>query len=334
MGNEIKIRLSAGLLAAAAVHALLFAGVFEGLHRYRPTEQDQAAEVQLPVAPSYSSNYQLQGYVERLQEPPQVNTAATGEKKMQIGSRWCPTCPNAQPTRRPTYVQPSVQPTYVQPQPSATKPLFVQTQNPIVAPKKYQLAVFVGNDAKSKQLLNWINTYPKFQTMRNSTDIQVYAAGDALYRARFASIVRPDQFPAIVLTDAGGGHIHAAGGPMLPSSPEALYADCIAGARNYLDAKGHAPASAQSTANPNGALKTKGYSWDESINPSMQLMQQADCSGPLCRPGDRVLDLLDEAASSQKNALMWLSPQEMVIIAVVILVGYTIVKRQQDGSAN
>ncbi len=360
MGQEVRIKLSMGLIAAAAVHALLLAGVFEGLHNFAKTEQQKPAAVgtlQLPTAPVNYQDYS--GPIHKLQEPPpQPNAEALAEKKSQIRGN----CVNCVPTvvqpqyvqphplSRPQYVQPSyVQPsyspglpvntpTYVQPaQPTyntPTKPersILTTAQSSTVPRKSWQLSVFVGTDERSKTLLSWINTDPLFVKMRNSTDVQVYAKDDLLYRTRYASVIPVEQFPAIVLTDANGGHVHAAGGNMIPRTSAELYADFRQGASNYLEAKKSAPTQQQPMQLANGLIKSHGYSWDNGIHPAMQLIQQSteDCPGGICPPDrDRPTPLLDlfERQKDSKSLMTWIGGNEIATLVVLaVCVGLVVV---------
>jgi hypothetical protein len=373
MGQEVRIKLSMGLIAAAAVHALLLAGVFEGLHNYAKIEQQKPAAVgtlQLPTAPVNYQDYS--GPIHKLQEPPpQPNAEALAEKKSQISGN----CVNCVPTvvqpqyvqphplARPQYVQPSyVQPsyspglpivntptytpTYVQPaQPTYSTPIkpersiLTTAQSSTVPRKFWQLSVFVGSDERSKTLLSWINTDPQFVKMRNNTDVQIYAKDDLLYRTRYASVIPVEQFPAIVLTDSSGGHVHAAGGNMIPRTSSELYADFVAGGRNYLEAKKSAPTQQQPMQLANGLIKSHGYSWDNGIHPAMQLMQQSteDCPGGQCPP-DReratpLRDLFDNQKDS-KSLMTWIGNNELatlVVLAVCVGLVVVIVRRQTSG---
>ena len=125
----------------------------------------------------------------------------------------------------------------------------------------------------------------------------------ALYRTRFAEIVPADQFPVVLFQDSSGGHVHAAGRSMIPTTPDELYSDLRQGYELYQQTR-----QAQKT----GALKTRGYSWDEAISPTMYLSLE-DCPDGYCpveptdtwRPGDRVRDLLfDEVRRQPKRILV------------------------------
>lgn len=90
---------------------------------------------------------------------------------------------------------------------------------------KYSLAIFVGTDAQSNQVLEWFNRDRSLQTLRTACNFQAYTKDNPLYKSRFANVVPPDQFPAVLMTDPAGGHVYAAGGEFLPNSAQALYDD-------------------------------------------------------------------------------------------------------------
>ncbi len=138
--------------------------------------------------------------------------------------------------------------------------------------KEYQLLLFIGADDQSREILNWFNTHPKFQFLRSRDSkvaVQVYSSGDAMYRARYASVVPVSEFPAIVLADAQGGHIHAASKQFIPRrDPDKLYQDLQLGTQLYLQAKQQRPAQAVTS----GAMTaTRQYTWDENVSPNMRL---------------------------------------------------------------
>jgi len=84
--------------------------------------------------------------------------------------------------------------------------------------------------------------------------------------------VPAEQFPVVLFQDATGGNIHAAGRSMIPGTPDELYADLKHGFTLYKQAK-----QAQNT----GAVKTKGYSWDDAITPTLYLSAE-DCPDGYC----------------------------------------------------
>jgi len=132
----------------------------------------------------------------------------------------------------------------------------------------------------------------------------------------------------VLFQDATGGHIHAAGRSMIPSSPEELYSDLTHGFTLYKQAK-----QAQKT----GAGKTKFYSWDDAITPTLYLSAEdrpdGFCTTPPSedrRPLDRVCDLFDNATDT-RNALMWMSAGEIPTVALIgiaaVLLVFILIKR-------
>ncbi len=315
MNDGIRIRLSVGLVALAIIHAILLGGVFTAL-RPCPTVQPEDDAWNLPNAVSPAPRV---GRIEKFDEPQSVNLSAQGEIKQQSVSI-CPTC---EPT---TIYSPTIAP-----QPS----LPIATPQPQPTNKKYQIALFIGSDAKSKQLLDWFNRDPKLYRLRNDCDFQVYSSGNALYQTRFASIVPVEQFPVVLFQDNTGGHVHAAGRTMLPATAAELYADLRQGYQLYQQTR-----QAQKT----GALKTRGYSWDDAISPKLQLNSE-DCPDGYCpvepsdswRPFDRdrdregPRDLLFDRANETRNALLWASAGELATIAMIVLalflLGFILIKR-------
>ncbi len=73
--------------------------------------------------------------------------------------------------------------------------------------------------------------------LKESCEFQVYTATNAIYKTRYADIVPAEQFPVVLFQDATGGHIHAAGRSMIPSTPEELYSDLRHGYLLYKQAK-------------------------------------------------------------------------------------------------
>ena len=344
INDTIRIRLSLGLIVVAIIHAVLLGVVFTALHQPvlpNPTNETWTIPTFRPSTPTSA------GKIEKLQEPQSVNLQAQGEVKQQI--RICPQdCP---PTRvypapvivHPTIVQPSVVGpsvvTPVSPTPNFTTPATPTVEVPTVLkpatspasppPKKsYQIALFVGNDSTSKMLQDWFSQDKQLVSLKESCEFQVYTAGNPVYKTRYADIVPVEQFPVVLFQDATGGHIHAAGRTMIPSTPAELYSDLKHGYTLYKQAK-----QAQKT----GAVKTKGYSWDDAITPTLYLSAE-DCPDGYCptpqpenrRPLDRVRDLFD-GATETRNALMWLSAGEIATVALIgiaaVLLVFILIRR-------
>jgi hypothetical protein len=306
-------------------------------------EQSWTVPNYLPTSPSV-------GTIEKLQEPQSVNLQAQGEIKQQI--RNCP--PNCLPQRvypapvvvqptivQPTVVTPTVTPTVAPPvlatpnfadasQPSKEPLVVTPVSNPASPPpkKSYQIALFVNADATSQRLQEWFTQNKQLAALKESCEFQVYTSTNAIYKTRYADIVPAEQFPVVLFQDSTGGHIHAAGRSMIPSTAEELYSDLRHGYLLYKQAK-----QAQKT----GAVKTKGYSWDDAITPTLYLSAE-DCPDGYCptppsedrRPLDRVRDLFD-GAKDTRNALMWLSAGEIATVALIgiaaVLLVFILIKR-------
>lgn len=389
MRDEIRIRLSLGLIAVAVVHAVLLAVVFTALHRNKP-EPERNDSWRVPVRPT--PDRPSIGKVEKLQEPQEVNLQAQGEMKQQIlfprrrsllprNQRCQPSyCPQPSYSRQPTTTV-VTQPPRPMTTPTSTKPAEDPTGSPTEdaaeppvgqspaepateeeppadvigevkssdlsldaeesappaitrpaapPPKKgYELAVFLAGDAQSQKLQAWFDEHPGLLKLREKCEFQTYTASNAIYQTRFAEIVPSEQFPVVLFQDATGGHIHAAGRTMIPSTADELFSDLRRGFQLYEQAK-----QAQKT----GAMKTRGYSWDDAISPTLYLSAD-DCPDGYCpvepadtwRPGDRIRDGLFDNTRDTRNALMWLSAGEMATIALVfvavVLLGFILIKR-------
>ena len=89
-----------------------------------------------------------------------------------------------------------------------------------------------------------------------------------------------------------------------------------------------------------GALKTRGYSWDDAISPTLQLAPQ-DCPDGYCpvepndgwRPFDRDRDRdgLFDRDEDDRNAFIWAGAGELatlaLIVVAIILLGFILIKR-------
>lgn len=305
MSDGIRIKLSLGLLVAAVLHAVVLVGLFEYVHCDK--RQTIVEPWNVPVA-----NFNVGTAVsEKLAEPQTVNLRAQSELKQQ-----CIDC------------TPVVGPTLAPPLPQSGQPIVLQPS--AVAPvKSFQIALFIGSDAKSKQLLDWFNRDPRLQAMRQRCEFQVYTSDSPLYRTRYTQDIPPDQFPVVLFQDKSGGHIHAAGKSMIPTTVDKLYADFQKGYELYQHAR-----QAQKT----GAIKSRGYSWDAAISPTMQL-QPGDCPDGFCpdggtsdrwTPGERLRELFNQGQAA-KDALLWTSASEIatvvLILAAVILLALIVWKR-------
>lgn len=320
------VKLSAGSLFGLATVGFLvmvagvalFSGVMVAFHPKASYNDCECADISLPshrVGPRIGSFQSPE-----IQAP--VNTSALNEIKQQSGI--CIPCqPNYRPVVQPQYpvvVTPKapVQP-YV-PSPNVPQPSPVQPNT-----ARYQIALFLDGSAKSQQLYNWFNTDPNLVALKNKCSFEVYTPENALYKTRYVNIVPPTQFPAALFLYPDGGHIHAAGKNTIPGTSAELYADFKLG---FEKAKSVRTAAVPSD---NAVVKTKGYSWDQSIHPSMQLAQQ-DCVGPNCPnpandrwvPGERVVDFFKDNRDS-KNLLLWGGASELATYALVGVIAVLIV---------
>lgn len=236
----------------------------------------------------------------------------------------CPNCPQPVPTYRPV---PTPVPTYRPVQPVPTPVPVVPQRQPNVVPSQpatstnkalYQLALFLDSSAKSNTIRDWFTKDPELVSLRGKCDFQVYTPENALYKTRYASIVPVSQFPAVLFLKPDGGHLHAAGGQMIPSTAAELYADLKEGFNLAKSVE-----MAEAVPQESGAIREKGYSWDDQVAPTMQLNEQ-DCPGGICpprevpswRPGDKVRDLFGPEPSGLE-AILWASPIEIAVFAVL-----------------
>jgi hypothetical protein len=335
MIDDIRIRLSWGLIAAACIHAVLLGalclGARYGVEQRRPQQPQGATgdDLQLPRPHDRSiGNEELQKFA----EPPAVNYRAQAELKQQCPGGTCPTPQRATVANRnpfnlapgETLVPGSVRWSTPQPrQPNALPAMVTPIVRPAQAaqpqpPKKhYQVALFLDDSAQAATLRQWFERDPELLTLRQRSEFQVYTASNPLYQTRYASVVPIAQFPAVLVLDSTGGHIHAAGKSMIPGSSTELVRDIRAAYENYKQAKqGHIEST--------GALKSTGYSWDDAINPAMRL--EDNCGPDGCpqpnqdpwRPGSRVVNLFDrvDEAKNPLQALIWANALDLATLAV------------------
>jgi hypothetical protein len=308
--NEVKLstRTILSLLAisifASFLSVALFGASMVALH---PESTPASCECDRPL------------YGELYGDPPAppINSSALNELKQQSGV--CIPCrqPRILPNRavQPYYVVPSqpTKPAPVQPAQPATKPAAKPVPTPTTS-TKCQIALFIDGSAKSTALVNWFQTDPSLVGLRRNCTFETYMLDNDLYRTRYAQIVPPEQFPAIIFQYSDGGHIHAAGKNMIPNSASDLYADLKLG---YEKAQSVRKAQLYT-----GVVKSTGYSWDQEIRPNMQLPQE-DCPDGQCppqwRPGDRVRDLFDKAQET-RGLVMWAGSVELITYGLFGLV--------------
>ena len=90
--------------------------------------------------------------------------------------------------------------------------------------KFHNLDIFVNNDAQSKAILGFFNTYPALKNTAANCNYQVYGPGDELYKQRYSQWIPTSQFPAILLTRLDGGHIYIASKGEIPATAAGLHA--------------------------------------------------------------------------------------------------------------
>lgn len=329
MNDTVRIRLSWGLIALAVIHAIAF-GVFSyAVHprkSYTPPEQNWSP----PSRPARPYSDTIQSRVDPLQSVPPVNLDAQNELKQAGG---CPTCVTPTSTA-PLYINGervvAIGPSRIITPTTVSGPALNTVNYPetIAAPgvkqdrpakKAYQLALFLDDSQQSKLLATWFGSDPQLLKLREASEFQIYTPANAIYKARFSEIVPVDQFPVVLFQDSTGGHIHAAGRSMIPGTPAELWDDIRKGQKLWTEAKS---GNMQMT----GAIKTKGYSWDSQILPSMQLQSQ-DCDDGTCptpnaswRPGDRFRPdgggLFDQVVDN-RNAFVWANVSELLTFGLI-----------------
>jgi hypothetical protein len=378
MERDVRIKLSAGLLAVAVCHAVILAIVFTALH-WPMSHDSPSRDLQLPpYGPTPVGEYR--SAPNAAVELPPVNVAARDEIKHQanclnctpgttsveshswtaaqqiansygarlnvsrspngIGysvyatldpdSQWISTGRSTTSTYigancftgvanemqrgiASSHDSPSRVPTLAPKLPPALNPAPTAPQS-----NRYQVALFVADDAQSQQLLSWFDSDPELRNLRANCDFQVYRPDNALYRSRYAAQVPIEQFPALLFLKPDGGHVHAAGKTMLPRRSSDLVSDI----RESLElAKSAAP-------QPTGLIRETGYSWDNAINPQMQL-QSGDCPDGWCPPdaperpglGGRLFDRAEE----RRDAMMWFGVEEIIVGLLAVLAAILII---------
>ena len=192
--NDLRLRLSIGLVAVLLLHACI---VVIGLRA--PTQFDHGEQIKSFSFDSIESN---------IRNDHKVNASARDEIKRQ--SNVCVPCGGV---------------------------VIAQTTPPIQAPqpqapaKRFNLDLFVSSDAQYQQLLNWFNEDPELAKIKAKCNYQVYAPGNALYKARYSDIVPVSQFPAITLTKENGGYVYVGSRDQIPKTATGVYNALVEGAR-------------------------------------------------------------------------------------------------------
>ena len=199
-----KLSLSFGLLALVALHAFL-------LRAPLPNVQYQSDST--PQSFSFDR-------IERNFANPaasRVNAAARDEVKRQQ-----PGCIDCQKTPQQTPQSPRAEESKGQSKPVA---------------KFHNLDIFVNNDAQSKAVLGFFNSYPALRNTAASCNYQVYGPGDELYKQRYSQWIPTSQFPAILLTRLDGGHIYIASKGEIPATAAGLHAAMYSAEQSAIKAE-------------------------------------------------------------------------------------------------
>ena len=306
MTSQVKVRLSWGLIALVAVNAILIVA----LQRVSNTNPPRNDSQQFRVPARGYEPIQSTTRIEALREAPNVNLQAQGELK-QAGP--------CLPCDRPEFINgervvgygPSVPVASVSYPASIAAPGQSQPQQ---SKPRFQIILFLDSSPESQRLTQWFATDSSLSALRAKCEYQVFTADNPLYLARYESIVPASQFPVVLFQDPTGGHVHAAGGSMIPGNASTLHADMAKGFELYKQAK-------QGGIKQTGAIKSAGYSWDDNITPSLRM---SDCPDGQCptpdqqwRPFDRLRDDGDLFGGEPlRNAFAWFNSGELATVAL------------------
>jgi hypothetical protein len=214
-------------------------------------------------------------------------------------------------------------PSQPQADPQPVQPNVTPAPSPVNGRK--QITLFAGNDARSRDLISWFNSDSRLAKLRTNCAFEVITPQSPMYAARFANVISQQDFPAIIFAHGDGGHIYAAGGPMLPRSANTLYSDLHKAYDLALSVK-NAPLM-ESPRTSSGLIKAQGgYSWDRNISPNLQLVGQSDgdyldCPDGNCDtskrpgwvPGQRVRDgLFPSQNQNPFQAIVWANSNEIL----------------------
>lgn len=331
----VKIGVGIGVVLLTLTHALLIAGSCVIMH-FR--SGDDVVPGWTPQAASggpsgwHPNQPAISGPA---YNPAPVNEAAAGELKQQCApcnqvprrtTNWQHSNPfNLKPgelllsvdpvLRSPSQHAPAI------PAAPATPYMTPTSDQTRPAAKQVQVLLFLDNGQQSQMIQSWFNNDPKLVHLKSSCDFQVYTSAHPLYRTRYANLVPVDQFPVVLVQDATGGHIHAAGKQFIPRTSAELVGDISRGYELYKQAK-------QGVIQMTGALKQTGYSWDDQVSPEMRLNFESDCVGPNCptptfRPSPRPGGLFD-GVGPQKPATLLDDFKSFILqagIGIIVLLG-------------
>lgn len=330
MTSDVSIKLSisafVGLLIVGTLSAVVFAMSVVLMH----PAVDGGSGAVVQAKPGYEPTVSAVPL-------PVVNELARDEVKQGIFGRRIvvnPVCVDcSQPSPLPSVlVKPAVTPASPQPTPAPSLPSRLRDgDKPSQESARYEITLFLGNDAKSQELAGWFKTNPTLVEWRNSCSYQEYTADSPLYQnlknregVALRDVVPPNQFPAVVFANPGGGHIHAAGGNALPSSPEQLIDDVRKA--NEL--------SREVVMQNSGLVRTAGYKWDSTVHPAMRLSAE-DCIDGNCLdkpesgwvPGKVIKDVFGTTAKQSvvRDALWgWLDVLVAGAVAVVVVTAFCV----------
>ena len=228
--QSVSILLTAGLLAVVLIHAIALSTAQRAIPRI---ENAIFGESLTDNYPRGGINFDAQRMSDRPINALPINQSARDEIKRQtsgtpfsgvmnggvtyINGVPCDTCP------QPRQPQPQPQPT-----PNAT------TAKPVSKPvaPKYSLSLFViAGDRTSQQLVDWFANDARLKKLASGCNYQIYTRDNPLYKARFASTIPPDSFPAVLFQDLNGGRVHVANGTSVSTSASQLGDDLEAAYR-------------------------------------------------------------------------------------------------------
>lgn len=240
--SEFRIALSIGLLVALVAHALTLATAQRAMpHIERAIMGDKMADSYPEDGINFDNarssgrpvntlpvNSAARDEIKRAPATtsPTTNTAAANEPKggrrlvpTQPAPQQCVNCVPAVVTQPAPLPLPVAKPATPVPTGATAVRLPADKVTPKPTTARYGLSVFVlHDDPTSQEVLSWFNTQPNLVQFSRNADYQVYTKDNPLYKARYASTVPANRFPAILVTDPTGGHVYYADRVRLPAS--------------------------------------------------------------------------------------------------------------------